>query len=83
VRPLKGRTANVAKKKSKQLRDMESTLALLRPDSPAVKEEKSFGNFYVVTCATITKSEYSEPLSLMSTVGYTAKPVSSTFFPRR
>jgi hypothetical protein len=57
---LKGRTANVAKKKSKQLRDMESTLALLRPDSPAVKEEKSFGNFYVVTHAVIAKSVIAE-----------------------
>jgi hypothetical protein len=50
------------KKKSKQLRDMESTLALLRPDNPAVKEEKSYGNFCVLTYAVITESKDSASL---------------------
>jgi hypothetical protein len=67
VRPLKGRTAYSAKKKSKQLRDMESTLALLRPDNPAVKDEKSYGNFYVVTHSVITESKDSVLLLLKST----------------
>jgi hypothetical protein len=48
VRSSKGRTTNVMKKKSKQLRDMESALALLTPDNPAVREEKSYGNFHIV-----------------------------------
>jgi hypothetical protein len=74
---LKGRTANVAKKKSKQLRDMESTLALLRPDNPAVKEEKSYGNFCVVTHAVIITSKDLAPLLLKSIVAYT-----STFVPQ-
>jgi hypothetical protein len=39
------------KKKLKQLKDIESTLALLKPDNPAVKEEKSYGNFCIVTYA--------------------------------
>jgi hypothetical protein len=48
IRPPKGRTANVVKKKSKQLKDMKSTLALLTPDSPTVKEEKSYGSSDIV-----------------------------------
>lgn len=62
IRPSKGRATNVMKKKSKQLRDMESTLALLRPDNPAVKEEKSYGNFCVLTYAVITESKDSASL---------------------
>jgi hypothetical protein len=48
VRSSKGRAAKVMRKKSKQLKDMELTLALLTPDNPAVREEKSYGNFYIV-----------------------------------
>lgn len=79
IRPAKGRATNVMKKKSKQLRDMESTLALLRPDNSAVKEEKSYGNFYVVTYAVITESKHSASLLPESLFGYTAERVPSTF----
>ncbi|XP_021924612.1 uncharacterized protein LOC110832158 isoform X2 [Zootermopsis nevadensis] len=43
VRSSKGRAAKVMRKKSKQLKDMESTLALLTPDNTVVREEKSYG----------------------------------------
>lgn len=48
VRSSKGRAAKVMRKKSKQLKDMESTLALLTPDNTVVREEKSYGNFCII-----------------------------------
>jgi hypothetical protein len=62
---------------------MESTLALLRPDNHAVKEEKSYGNICVVTYAVIAESKDSALLLPKSVVGYTSERVPSTLDPHR
>ena len=43
IQSTKGRVSNVTRKKTKQLRDMESSIMLLTPDDPVVREEKSYG----------------------------------------
>ncbi|XP_069685710.1 uncharacterized protein [Periplaneta americana] len=43
IRSSKSRATNPMKKKTKQMRDMQSTLALLQPEIPEVREEKSYG----------------------------------------
>jgi hypothetical protein len=68
IRPPKGRTANIVKKKSKQLKDMKSTLALLTPDSPTVREEKSYGSSYLYTNISSVQSKKIQKQSFWKTI---------------
>ncbi|PNF25535.1 hypothetical protein B7P43_G05199 [Cryptotermes secundus] len=83
IRPSKGRTTNVMKKKSKQLRDMESTLTLLRPDNSAVKEEKSYGfaqAYFLKVKERLEGTElYQEFLNIMNEFGTSILDVSDLY----
>ncbi|KAJ9585932.1 hypothetical protein L9F63_020440, partial [Diploptera punctata] len=43
IQSAKVRVSNVVRKKTKQMRDLESSVMLLTPDDPVVREEKSYG----------------------------------------